>query len=232
MEKLISLLVESGIPPNEVLTPTESSISVEVDADDDGRTDLASHQQEIIYDAEGDIALIVGQGQTHKFQLSSKLLALTSAIWKDLIASVKEAGLSTIYLPNDDPVAMTLLLQIVHLQFTVLPQYITFQELYSIARLSQKYQVYKLFLPFAWRWTEPFIREDLDPEQTEWILISWEFCIEYIFKQWLNHLSLNAKKDEDGCTVYRDQKLTELLPDACRDIYSKSVAELCFCWHT
>jgi hypothetical protein len=203
---------------------TEPSTSVEDDADD-------AHQQETIYDPEGDIALIVGPSQTHKFQLSSKLLASTSAIWKDLIDSAKETGSRTVHLPDDGPVSVSVLLQIVHLRFSVLPRSFTFQELYSLARLSHKYQVYKLFQPFVLKWTEPFIREKLDPEQTEWILISWEFRIEYIFERWLDHLSRSTEKDEDGCTMYKDHKLAELLPDGRPGEYGKSIAELCFCRH-
>jgi hypothetical protein len=210
-----------------IISPDERSPSIEVERNSDGETDLAPQQEEIIYDVEGDIVLVVGLSQSHKFQLSSKRLASTSAEWEDLIASAKEAGSGTISLPDDDPKSVTIFLQIVYLQFSALPRFINFQELYSLARLSQKYQVRKLFQPFALRWTEPFIREELDPEQTEWILISHEFYIDYIHERWVEHLARSTEKDENGCIVYRGHKLADLLPDYDRGYRSKSKTAPC-----
>lgn len=210
---------------NEVGTQTELLTKTDLNTDNGGMGICVANQQDTVYDAEGDLALIVGKDNTHKFQLSSKLLASTSTVWKDLIAAAKEVDSTTIHLPDDDPWSISILIHIINLQFTILPRSITFQELYSLACLSQKYQVSELLLPFVWRWAAPFIREVLDPQETQWILISWEFGIEYMFKQWIDHLLCNAEKNDDGCIVYRDHQLADLLPENSRDQCSMSITD-------
>lgn len=207
-------------------SPTKLEISLR----DSRSTDLASEQQEGNHGPDGDMdmTLIVGQSNIKTFKTLSSLLASTSSIWKDRVNTAKEAGSKSLHLPNDDPDTMLLFTQIVHLRFSDLPKSISFEQLHSLSRFCDKYQVRHLFLPFMPRWASPFIRETLDPAQPEWLCISAVWEIEYILYPWLDHLCWNTRKDCDSSLTYSGLKLTELLPDSCRDRISTSLTSSCF----
>lgn len=76
-------------------------------------------------------------------------------------------------------------------------------------------------LPFVGRWVERFLRKDLDPERTEWVLIAWEFCLKMVFVAWLERLSQDAEKDADEKIMYRGKEVSGLFPETCRERYSK-----------
>ncbi|KAF2455416.1 hypothetical protein BDY21DRAFT_75818 [Lineolata rhizophorae] len=198
------------MPPEDTPMRSASADSREEDsesAESDAATELLH-----VFDAEGDITLFVGRDKVHEFRMCSSWLASASETWADMVDSAMATDSQSIQLPDDDPLALKLMLQIVHFQFSRLTKFITLQELYSIAMLSQKYRVRELFKPFVENWIRQLARERLDADQTEWILISYEFGASDIFLQWMDHLARNAEKDEDGCVIYRGRKLAELFP--------------------
>lgn len=173
-----------------------------------------------VYDASGDVQLYVGQ--KHCFQLSSKQLELAGQPFKDLISSGRDL-LNAIYLKDDDPETWSLLLRIVHLRISDLPQSLTLQELYSLTCFCRKYQAHGLFQPFLSKWIGRLTRKQLDPDQTEWIEIAWEFGLAFIFQPWLEHLCRTSAKNADEEIVYGERRLAELFPDACKEEMGKSI---------
>ncbi|KAJ9200642.1 hypothetical protein DTO021D3_2667 [Paecilomyces variotii] len=173
---------------------------------------------------EGDLMLVVGSNKIRTFKTISSLLASTSPVWKDRVALVKNQGSRSLRLPNDDPKTMLLFLKIIHLLFSELPKKIPFDQLYSLTRFCDRYQVRHLFLPFVPRWFAPFIRDNLNPERTEWIFIAAVWDIDYMLNSWLSHVSWNARKDINGDLSYGGRKVADLLPDYCRDDILHEVA--------
>ncbi|GAD96457.1 hypothetical protein NCU04436 [Paecilomyces variotii No. 5] len=165
---------------------------------------------------DGDLMLAVGRKHVKIFKTFSSLLASTSLIWNDLVVKAERESFSSLQLPNDDENSMLLFLQIAHLRFAELPRHISFEELYLLTRFCDKYQVRHLFLPFVTRWIMPFIRNDLDPANAEWLSISLVWEIEYILYPSLGHVFWNAKKDANGALSYAGHPLADLLPDGYR----------------
>lgn len=187
----------------------------------------------IVYDPNGDLTLTMNPSSDyddqsqHNFHVSSKLLSHTSPVWNDLTSDASVSTSSenmTISLNDGDCHSLDIFLKITHFQFSELPPLISFEDLYNLARFSEKYGVFEMLLPFVKTWIEPFLREELDPERVEWVLIAWEFCLAHVFAKWLVYLCQEAEKDTDGKLLYRGRRVAGLFPEACREKYSKSFA--------
>ncbi|PGH12692.1 hypothetical protein AJ80_06638 [Polytolypa hystricis UAMH7299] len=146
-------------------------------SDDDEGSDNTL-PKEIVYDTNGDTVLVVGPVE-HRFQ----------------------------FLLEDDPKSTAIFLDIVHHRYSALPLFFTFQELYSLAQLSHKYELRDLFNAHAARWVQPFIKEEL----------------KQIFESWLEHICGNSEKDKEGNLVYFGRKVRDWLPPAKRDEFEALV---------
>ncbi|PGH19118.1 hypothetical protein AJ80_04196 [Polytolypa hystricis UAMH7299] len=192
---------------------SDAATSEGPDTEDSSENGPTSSQQQTVYDPEGDVLLIVGQTDPNRFLTSSKLLISISSVWKDLIESTAQSDMKTINLPDDNATCISIMLQIAHLQFSALPKTLSFQEIYALACLSRRYLAHELFMPFVPGWLRPYIRKQLDPKYTEWMLIAWEFRVGAILEAWMDHLCVNSAKGSDGSLVFRGHRLDDLLPD-------------------
>ncbi|KAK2756129.1 hypothetical protein FQN54_005537 [Arachnomyces sp. PD_36] len=196
-----------------------------------------------IYDPDGDMILVarcLGQRQDRHLQVCMKRLASTSKVWSDLISdnesqlpSMSEATTALAFYPSitqdwrakmeiydDDPRALSIFLDIIHLRFTRLPLSVTFDELYKIAQFSEKYGVYETFLPFAEKWAGNFLNsEELNSNRPEWVLIAWEFCEMGVFMGWVHHFCWEAEKNVSQILMYRGMDVANYFPESCREKY-------------
>lgn len=219
---------DAELSTQERSTPQEEHVLEEVDS-----TPPQPPAEITVYDPEGDLVLILppdegdsnNQAERH-FRVSSRLLASTSSIWKDRITTtststseVKDKKQMTISL-TDDFNSLAIFLKIIHLRFSTLPTTLPFQDVYNLARFSEKYAVYEMFLPFVRGWIEPLLIKELHL-RVEWILIAWEFCLAGVFDRWLTLLSYDSKANEDGTIIYGGREVAKLLPKTCRKGYGE-----------
>lgn len=185
----------------------------------------------IVYDPDGDLVLVIRDDYQEEYhlQVSSKILASTSPVWRDLIPTTPASASEKMTISlTDDFLSLTIFLRIIHVQFKYLPFSIKFQEVYNLARFSEKYKVYEILFPFVGRWIEPFLRDKLDPERVEWVLIAWEFCMGDVFTGWVEYFCQTAETDVDGKVLYRGREVAELFPRTCREKCSKFSHSLFF----
>ena len=94
-----------------------------------------------------------------QFKVSATYLALASRTFKSLLrGSMKEAtelrenGNTTLLLPDDDPDAFLILLNIIHLNNRLVPRGVDFDKLLQLAILVDKYEVHDATRLYACLW--------------------------------------------------------------------------------
>lgn len=104
-------------------------------------------------DHDGDFILVIG-GDTQdkrRFLVSSKILSLVSLAFKDIFARHSHSLLGTpreISLPDDDPAAMSTILQILHYQWDEQTLPLSPKRLAILASYCSKYKCVKAFQPW------------------------------------------------------------------------------------
>lgn len=109
-----------------------------------------------------------------------------------------EANAKEVSLPDDDHIALLIILHIVHLNFDVLAGPRGFYELLNLAILCDKYDVVKLIRPWYSCWLETDREQYCAPGQEEWLFIAWTFGKEAVFKDLSKHLVLTMTIDDLG----------------------------------
>ena len=106
-------------------------------------------------DPSGNLTLIVGPEDNQKtFTVSSAAMCLASPVWRAMLdpkGHFLEAHSSDrkVSLPDDNPEALLLLLNIIHLQFLKVPQTLPTEELYEVAVLFDKYHTVTVVRPVS-----------------------------------------------------------------------------------
>ncbi|KAH8161020.1 hypothetical protein CIB48_g7224 [Xylaria polymorpha] len=116
-------------------------------------------------DPKGDLCIEVGMFPTKSFTVCSRTLARTSPFWdKMLFGEFKESKKHCppddnsewiVKLPDDNSTAMGFLLQIIHGQFDVVPNYedpMNIRDLYEISVITDKYDMTHILQPWARGW--------------------------------------------------------------------------------
>lgn len=191
----------------------------------------------LIFDNDADSLLVIGSHDPlyndkvkYHFWASSERLAAASPVWKDLISttetSTSEKNVTMALSLTDDFDTLVYFLEIIHRRDPVLPDALTFQEMYNLARFSEKYQVHEIFMPFVEKWIEPLFTEELGPDRVEWVLIAWEFCLAGVFEDWVEHFCRHAEVNGNGC-FYRERRIGELFPKGYGEKYGKYTCVSC-----
>lgn len=151
---------------------------------------LPGSDAQVIIDPDGDLRLRVGTTECvssepdheHRtatvFVCESKTLSRASPVWKAMLygpwresrdSNNPAQGEWVVELPDDKPEPMAMVLNIIHSRFETLPDVQSkdsIPELYELAVLSDKYDLAKVFRPWAETWLKPL--RDQYPE--DWIL--------------------------------------------------------------
>lgn len=128
------------------------------------RISRLTHQNNLIVsdtiiDRYGDLILEVGQDKV-SFAVCSKTMARASPFWRALLyggfaESMKPAtGPWIVKLPEDDPDALRVFLNILHGQFSLMPMAMSAKHLAEITSLGNKYDMLPLLAPFAKTWID------------------------------------------------------------------------------
>ncbi|OCK76893.1 hypothetical protein K432DRAFT_256950, partial [Lepidopterella palustris CBS 459.81] len=111
---------------------------------------------------EGDLLLIVGaaKNKCRKLLISSRSFAAASPIWSEMLVtqSISSTSMPTEFqLPDDDAEALCLMLQVAHLALDNVPYSISFDMLYNLAGLCEKYDTIHLIRRFLPEWIQQLL---------------------------------------------------------------------------
>lgn len=143
------------------------------------------------FDDNGDLKLEVGK-ETGSKQISnstvcSKSLSRASKVFKVMLygsmaesRSQLQAGTEdrwTVELPEDDPVALAVLLSIIHNTFESVPESVTSLQLFHITILTDNYDMTHILRPWAPKWIQTFRRHattgERDAPHPDYLLFAW-----------------------------------------------------------
>lgn len=160
--------------------------------------------ERIILDRNGDIVLHVQafehDGQMkNEFLASTKALSLGSPVFNAMLngrfieATEPTVGLRAASLLDDDPKALLLLCNIVHLRFNSLPKQISLDELFSIAVVSDKYDMIPKVKPFVKHHCNYHRKDMTEPGNEVFFYIAWALGLVRDFKKMFMRLVFEIK---------------------------------------
>ncbi|KAK4151623.1 hypothetical protein C8A00DRAFT_35716 [Chaetomidium leptoderma] len=125
-------------------------------------------------DPHGDLKLVVGEDKV-VFQVCSRALACSSEAWETLLHGPCLEGKAQqdgqdweIYLPDDDPDGLRIILNVIHQDLEAVPKVVSFELLFQLIELSDKYNMVASLKPFWRDWNRQHILRDfsgVDPAQ-------------------------------------------------------------------
>ena len=167
----------------------------------------------------GDLRLLVDcesgceDSETRIYVVSSTVLCLASPVWKAIFdpqGHFLEAKASTgsweVHFAEDDPEALLVVLQIAHLQFQHLPETMNYQQLLSLAKICDKYDVVKLVRPWLSKWKEETKALVIWFGFEQWLFIAWAFGDIKTYKTLADLLVFEVTCDDAG-RCFRSGKL-------------------------
>lgn len=144
------------------------------------------------------------RGQDTIGSVVSQAMVMASPVWKKFMfppwAPESNAGVEkTIDFSEDNGVAVVILLQIAHLQFTQVPTEISLDHLYEIALLCEQYDCHGLVRPRLKDWLKHALSEYTFHEpRKEWFYVARTFgCIELFSTVTNDTLFMNSGNDLD-----------------------------------
>jgi BTB/POZ domain len=168
---------------------------IEFDPDGDVVLILLNKDESTVQDAEGKDPQSTDQAENSarpdngsepaviQMRVSSGHLILVSPVFKRLLKggfaeshTLSSAGAAEISLPEDDPQAMQILLDIIHGHTRKVPRQIKFDTLTQISILIDKYSLHEVAEVFTDMWFDKlryYISERLSEDLMPWICVSW-----------------------------------------------------------
>lgn len=215
-----------SISPTTKNTPHSSKM---IDTEHIAQTEPESAEPEAVepqitrFDNAGDLRLLVWdqtpEAVQRVFIVSSKAMSMACVAWNSMLnGSFKEAqptsGEREVELPDDDPAALEVLLNIAHLRFDWVPSWLYFNVLLQVTVLTDKYDMTRLIRPWATSWFQTAQRlvSVTQSGYEEWLWIAWELGQTHTFETLATHLVKSVRVDNNGnCTTN-----TGKLLDPCR----------------
>ena len=148
--------------------------------------------------ADGDIKLCVTNGETQrKFRVSSKVMRLASPVWRVMLdpqghfLESSQADDREITFHDDNARAWDILLSIIHLKFSDVPNNITYNELLDVSYLCDKYCMIGIVRPWLEGWLGPLKQTVGCLGYEGWLFISWAIGDEEIIWRVADELTTN-----------------------------------------
>ncbi|KAI0116083.1 hypothetical protein F4776DRAFT_637792 [Hypoxylon sp. NC0597] len=182
--------------------------------------------RQVVIDPDGELHLTVGILDIVTFVVCPKTLARSSPFWKTLLyggfaESIQPDGASNkewvVRLPEDDPEAMEIFLNIVHGYFDKIPTSLDSKSstgtpdhryLYNLTVLTNKYDLTRILLPWARNWVKeiakkvPLDTKTPDPSVTSLVehlsWIAWELGDKTMFVKTVRYLILHSVTRKKG----------------------------------
>ena len=173
--------------------------------DEDARSAAAT----IIIDADGDLVISLKEGN---LKVSRKVLSISSPVFRAMFGAecrFKEStdkeferdGIQAVSFEDDDFQAMAMIARIMHLQSDKVPDKLTFQQLYQVAILCDKYDLKRCLGYWPKMWATPYWNSYGIEGYEGWLFMSTVFGYEGLFKEVTRHLILNSKVSTDDSLV-------------------------------
>ena len=105
-------------------------------------------------------------------------------------------GLQVVDFPDDSFAEMVIAARIIHLQHNQVPRALTFQQLYQMAVLCDKYDLNRSLGLWPKEWTEPWLNWYAVEGYEGCLIIAKAFQLSGLYKATTRHLILNAVYDE------------------------------------
>jgi hypothetical protein len=155
----------------------------------------------VLYDSVDSVRLIIGDSK-RSIACSKSVLILLSPVLRAMITGgFREGSAETteIELPEDDPDAFLLILQIGHLKFADLPDDYSIQKIYQLSKVCDKYDIIGPIRPFLEKYLEPHVEDDSieDDDSGEWLSISWVFGFEELYHLVLDRIVFKCHYSDD-----------------------------------
>ncbi|EQB48173.1 hypothetical protein CGLO_12621 [Colletotrichum gloeosporioides Cg-14] len=178
-------------------------------------TAVATPTDEVQVDPDGDLILRAG-AQTglaeRSFRVCASALRRSSPVWKKMLfGPFKESkpafGVWQVSLPEDNPVALGILLHIVHANFPLVPHKPSLEELYDVFRLANKYDMIATLKPWAAAWlevAESFAGTTDGRDMAALAYIAWELGQVDLQRKMMKELVMNCALDGEGRMITHD----------------------------
>ncbi|OAA62866.1 hypothetical protein SPI_04406 [Niveomyces insectorum RCEF 264] len=141
-------------------------------------------------DGRGDVKLIVknSNGQHESFAVSSAAMARACKPWDRMLnGSFGEARTDhpkIFDFTEDGATALTIIMSIIHFQFSNVPQSVELPTLADLARLTDKYMLTTLVAPWLKAWIDRLRPTVEQPENgPSWLWIAWEYGLADVFNK-------------------------------------------------
>ncbi|KAL1643532.1 hypothetical protein SLS58_004892 [Diplodia intermedia] len=183
------------------------------DGDDDTPGEKSAVGKTYYFDLKGDTRLLVRNdaGVENVFVCSAKAMTLVCDAWDRMLSPdghFKEAREPAegdepreVALPDDDATALSILLDIAHLRFSLIPAKLSFRHLLGVAVLAEKYGAARAFQPWLSMWVGAQRKKVGVPGYEEWLWIAWAFGEQEIFADLATKLVREVRVDEKGRLV-------------------------------
>ncbi|KAK1542013.1 hypothetical protein CPAR01_05400 [Colletotrichum paranaense] len=181
---------------------------------------------EVQIDPDGDLTLRAGQ-QTDKperlFHVCASALRRSSQVWKKMLfGPFKESkpafGPWVVNLPEDDPEALEIILNIIHANFPLVPNTPDLFELYEIFQMANKYDMIPALKPWAVSWLH--VAENCQKgtnrfegrERAALSYVAWELGQVELHRQMVKELIMYSSLSEDERMVSQKVLLDDVGP--------------------
>ncbi|KAK2063088.1 hypothetical protein LY76DRAFT_504388 [Colletotrichum caudatum] len=173
-------------------------------------------EEEVRVDPDGDLVLRAGR-QTglpeRSFRVCANALRRSSRVWKKMLfgpfrESRPASGAWLVHLPDDDPDALEIVLNIIHANFPLVPAAPGLAELYEVLQMANKYDMVPALKPWAGAWLD--VAEGCAAAATDGegmaalTYVAWELGQVELHRNMMKGLLLHSSVDKDGRMVTAD----------------------------
>ena len=126
---------------------------------------------------------------------------------------------------DDDARAMTTAMYIVHLKGFQVPTEVTFEELYQLAVLCDKYDMRAALGPWPDIWARKFLPFLFMTRMERWLFVAWVFQFKDLLPQIVGHWIMSSKVDAGSGLLVAPSgvSFTEGVPDSLVGIYVSAI---------
>ncbi|KAK4692995.1 hypothetical protein P7C71_g4314, partial [Lecanoromycetidae sp. Uapishka_2] len=157
-------------------------------------------------DDEGDLKMMLDGGS---LIVSRKALSLSSPVFLAMLGkkskfqestdqTIDKNGIQTISFPDDQFQPMLTVARIIHLQSNFVDKEVSFQQLYQIAILCDKYDLRRCLGPWVDIWSKPYLDSFRSEGFHGWLFISKVFRYGDVFKAITRHLIMDCEISATG----------------------------------
>ncbi|PUU83479.1 hypothetical protein B9Z19DRAFT_1112366 [Tuber borchii] len=160
-----------------------------------------------------------------RFKVSSQVMCLVSPVFRAMLgpsSMFKEAcelraspSCYRLSLEDDDPEAFLAILYVLHCQTEKVPSSISFEDLFHMAIICDKYDCALAVAVWVDIWTTGWREFAFETAYSEWMFISWTFCLPSVFEPLSRKIVMEGRYENGlGQLLWGGRSLDEVMvPD-------------------